>query len=562
MWSVSEALGVTDLSLIKEVFIDATYNTNYAGAELYAIVGETLGLTVPLFYMLFEIPRGRKTMDGIRTQICTEFFGFSASYGLAPIFVHLDHSAGEILAAKSSWPNCTISLCVWHVDQAIKRRIQNADEEPHPPSRVQIDYTPNATWDIFVDEGPLEFINVDLINLHHEEAWNIYNQGRVGRAPNDPKQKTKQPTCADEKAREELLSLIRRHMLYHPIKHSMGQYGHRRTSIWRAQTMECWDVCKKWNTFYAWEYLWLNYYRPPKWVDWARSANLDYYPIIQTNAPVEGHWSELKRGVLKNHNRPQLDYLGFILISVYIEEKRRKLTLIRTFRERPSWHAELGSVWRRHQKTLHKAQLQREIEDQGEFENDDLGRTVSSTERYGTDTSQWICGCESYASSTYNICKHLVSLHPYLPSASEVVRQSTRPLLWIQGLHANEQLTTFVDIPTEMNGCEQMCHTIIVHEDTNPTMERDMLMERNREKLRGAEKIMLDFKEGYETLKYLLENYGPEHPHVSELPPTDDLYYGKWITYARTKAQIDRKRVRIPTWGQLRKGFRYYSINE
>ena len=73
---------------------------------------------------------------------------------------------------------------------------------------------------------------------------------------------------------------------------------------------------------------------------------------------------------------------------------------------------------------------------------------------------------------------------------------------------------------------------------------------------------MLDFKEGYETLKYLLENYGPEHPHVSELPPTDDLYYGKWITYARTKAQIDRKRVRIPTWGQLRKGFRYYSINE
>ena len=134
MWSMNNSLGVMDLTLVKEVFIDATYNTNYSGAELYAIVGETLGVTVPLLYMLFEIPRGRNTVDNIRTQICTQFFNLAASHGLAPTFVHLDHSAGEILAAKTVWPHCTISLCVWHVEQAIKRRLQDVNEEPHPPS--------------------------------------------------------------------------------------------------------------------------------------------------------------------------------------------------------------------------------------------------------------------------------------------------------------------------------------------------------------------------------------------------------------------------------------------
>ena len=68
---------------------------------------------------------------------------------------------------------------------------------------------------------------------------------------------------------------------------------------------------------------------------------------------------------------------------------------------------------------------------------------------------------------------------------------------------------TKVAFGLEMKGVRDRRHTyfafVIVHEDTNSTMGRDMLIERNREKLRGAEKIMLDFKEGYETLKYLLD---------------------------------------------------------
>jgi hypothetical protein len=553
MWSVNKALGVMDLSVIKEVFVDATCNTNYSGAELYGIIGETVGMTVPLFYMLFEIPRGRKTMEGIRTQVCTEFFEFSASYGLSPIFVHLDHSAGEILAAKRSWPDCTISLCVWHVLQAIKRRLQDADEEPHPSSRAEIDYTPNASWEDFSADGRLPFIDLDLVKRHHEEAWKIYSQGHIHQAATDRKRKTKQPTCADDKARDEFLSLIRRHMLYHPIKNSMGQYGHQRAAIWRAQTMECWDVCKRWKNFYVWEYLWLNYYRPSKWMDWARSVNLNYYPIIQTNAPVEGHWSELKRGVLKNHNRPPLDYLGFILVTVYIEKKLRKLTLIRNFRERPSWHTELGSVWREHQETL---------QNQQESEKNDQDPTGSSIERYGTDTSQWICACESYAKSTYNVCKHLIQLHSEFPSASQVVRQSTRPLLWIQGLHGKEQRTNFADNRAETDEFDHMRHTIIVHEDSNSTTEELSTLERDREKMQRVEYLMRAMKEGYEALKHVHENYEPGHPHLWEIPPADEQCYGKWVTYARKKAEIDRKRVRTPTWGQLREGFRYYSINK
>jgi hypothetical protein len=352
-------------------------------------------------------------------------------------------------------------------------------------------------------------------------------------------------------------------MLYHPIKHPLGQYGHYQSSIWRSQITELWDICKKWNNFYVWEYLWRNYYRPQKWTDWARSANLDYYPIIQTNAPVEGHWSELKRGVLKDHNRPRLDYLAFILVTTYVQQKLRKLTLIRTFRERPSWHKDLASVWHKHQRTLqkelHREQARQEEEDQEESQFEDQNLSSSPIVRYGTDTSQWICACESYAKSTYHLCKHLISLHTELPSACDVVRQSTRPLLWIQGLHADSQRTNSAEVPREGDILSNVHHMIVVHEDNESAAQEDMTTFRHKEKLRAIEDMMVVVSETYEALKFVYENFEPGHLHLSEIPTSGSQYFQKWVAYARAKAEIDRKRVRVPTWGKLRKGFRYYS---
>jgi len=43
-------------------------------------------------------------------------------YGLHPTWIHLDKDASEIGAATNMWPHAKLSLCLWHVDQAVKRR--------------------------------------------------------------------------------------------------------------------------------------------------------------------------------------------------------------------------------------------------------------------------------------------------------------------------------------------------------------------------------------------------------------------------------------------------------
>lgn len=44
--------------------------------------------------------------------------------GISPEFVHLDKDFGEISAVDQVWPKAKAALCLWHVLNAIKRRLQ------------------------------------------------------------------------------------------------------------------------------------------------------------------------------------------------------------------------------------------------------------------------------------------------------------------------------------------------------------------------------------------------------------------------------------------------------
>ena len=44
-----------DLGKVKEIFIDATYNTSKTKTHLYAIIADELGYGVPLAFMLMEM---------------------------------------------------------------------------------------------------------------------------------------------------------------------------------------------------------------------------------------------------------------------------------------------------------------------------------------------------------------------------------------------------------------------------------------------------------------------------------------------------------------------------
>jgi len=76
---------------------------------------------------------------------------------------------------------------------------------------------------------------------------------------------------------------------------------------------------------------------------------------------------------------------------------------------------------------------------------------MQQMQRYQPNTERWFCKCESYKRSAYHNCKHLVRLYvsdegmtsnkPPMPAFGEVYRQSRHPILWIKGVHLDEQLT-------------------------------------------------------------------------------------------------------------------------
>lgn len=44
--------------------------------------------------------------------------------GFSPSFFKMDKDTGQIQATKNVWPNSTVSLCLWHILRAIKKRLQ------------------------------------------------------------------------------------------------------------------------------------------------------------------------------------------------------------------------------------------------------------------------------------------------------------------------------------------------------------------------------------------------------------------------------------------------------
>lgn len=50
--------------------------------------------------------------------------------GLNPCFVHMDKDSSEIAATQLAWPHAKISLCLWHLDRAIRMRLKKLSQFP------------------------------------------------------------------------------------------------------------------------------------------------------------------------------------------------------------------------------------------------------------------------------------------------------------------------------------------------------------------------------------------------------------------------------------------------
>ena len=94
---------VDALSGTREIAIDASYGTNNAGMELYAVLAELDGTGAPMAYLFVEKNNSFGTSSpGSMTQVIYQFLRVLDNLGVNPSFVDCDKDKSEIKELESS----------------------------------------------------------------------------------------------------------------------------------------------------------------------------------------------------------------------------------------------------------------------------------------------------------------------------------------------------------------------------------------------------------------------------------------------------------------------------
>ncbi|KAI0992364.1 hypothetical protein K3495_g15822 [Podosphaera aphanis] len=90
----------------KEIAIDATFGTNNAGMDLFAVLAEFDDTGTPLAYLFVQ--KLAPTEAGAMTQVLVRFIEKIRFLGLDPSFVGFDKDKSEINAIQEVWPSAKV----------------------------------------------------------------------------------------------------------------------------------------------------------------------------------------------------------------------------------------------------------------------------------------------------------------------------------------------------------------------------------------------------------------------------------------------------------------------
>ena len=375
-----------------------------------------------------------------------------------------------------------------------------------------------------------------------------------------------EPTLFNKDNGNEIRLLMRRHLHWHPFKtgrrHQFPGPELSTRAIWMWQAKEMHDKCASLGEGYAWEYLWKNWYKLDHWKIWARSAHLDHYPIIQTNAAVEAHWSVLKYRGLRWFHRPRLDHLCATLHEQLLPIFVTSVYQVRKKLKPPGWYKLMITDWRQILETIRAE----DIADAGSVDGTEAeSRLIRMQDLHSTDIDSWSCTCTSYMLSPYHICKHLARLYgASYPTKRECSRQRTMPLLFITSIHslADREVVTN---PTHPAGSEQptsLAEIGVTEEDlqllesTFPQQTGDEEDPRSGEAARIQEIEQLN-DQLFLIIQYnkdLIKNYHSSHRHYSELPKATLSQVPKFYKIAAGAQRLDRRRTQVGTFAKEREG--------
>ncbi|KAF7305110.1 SWIM-type domain-containing protein [Mycena kentingensis (nom. inval.)] len=467
VWGMKK-LGDTVGRETLETALDATYSTNSRGLELYALMGELDNAGFPLAYCLMTT--ATSISQGKRKKTLTAFLScVKAQYGTKPEFTHVDKDMGEIGALRSIWPAAKTSICWWHINDAVSKRLKKAklSTTPYKPAKACEEFTfiscefvpagkpdkteyeggkpddasddeddiqptqnpnkltfklplPQPSPPRRVDEHGIKVIRIpagahtfmDLSNSTDSEGEDE-ESAEAASTGQKRKRGAEKPgrTFCEPDLQPEILRMMKAHSHMHAL--IPGRSHPSPEGIRYLAVKETYDFCVAHDLREAWAYLWGNWYRKERWNLWARAAH-PTIPRLRTTMICESHWRKLKHEYLHEYYSPRLDLLVWVIITKLCAPYYKKLTLftVPTGRSRvselASWRETFRSLWR-------------------QLEKRDISDRVDDV--YRPDAERWVCTCPSYATSRFLVCKHLVQLVQRVPTKffREVQRRRTIP---------------------------------------------------------------------------------------------------------------------------------------
>ncbi|KAL0565472.1 hypothetical protein V5O48_016550 [Marasmius crinis-equi] len=402
---------------VVEIGIDATYNTNSKGLELYGVLGKYDGAGYPLAYCLQTT--ASSTILGKRILALEVFVKqLRDKYALQPHHYHVDKDMAEIRIAQKVWPGVNVALCYWHLNRAVEEHLKKIKLSTTPYnfmrahaeySFIDLNFFPPGTPDSSEYEGgcldpppsgsdmPSATPNPNTLYLRipatqpRFESKEPPSSEHVVLAPEplDPDENEGKLVFCPRHLRQSVLDMMKQHYCAHPMIPGYSALTPEGIRYWAVK--EIYEVCQRNDLSGLWAYLWENWYQSGRWQLWSRSSNPHKIPRLKTTMILEAHWKHLKHDYLDHFSNPRIDFLIWVVVvkagRAYLNSFEDIMADTGRWTHHLSWQKDFKREWRRCGKTK-------------------IPQPINP--KYRPDPSRWVCTCPYFASSRFLLCKHLV----------------------------------------------------------------------------------------------------------------------------------------------------------
>ena len=263
--------------------------------------------------MLPGLDGTRSAAPGATGAVLVKFLCRLKAIGLQPSFFGCDKDKSEIAAISSVYPS-TVQLCLWHALRAIKKKLAKTKEigalsRYHPAEARELVPTLDICWGSFPEKRPA--------GEHRYGGCDCSKR-------TEPAELRGKIECQDELSKNIILQTFKRHFNAHPLIPDSNNVALDSESLHKKCATEMYELCRRFNWFRLWAYLYVNWYKTDQWVLWARSANPNEIPVLKTTMIVESHWRRIKRDYLWRYNRPRIDLVTWVLLSSVLPAADRR----------------------------------------------------------------------------------------------------------------------------------------------------------------------------------------------------------------------------------------------